>query len=70
MVFYEPEIRNFLFSQYVTLRRTSRKDFLKRFKCTDAEIFFWVEIDDKKDITNNFFAMVFYGPEIRNFDFS
>ena len=70
MLFYEPEIRNFVFSQYVMLRCTYKKDFLKRLKCTEAEILFWVELDDKKDINNNFFAMVFYEPEIRNFVFS
>ena len=48
MVIYKPEIRNFYFSQYATLRRTYKKDFLKRFKCTDAKILFWVEVDDKK----------------------
>ena len=54
MVFSKPEIWNFVFSQYVTLRRTYKKDFLKRFKCTDPEILFRVALDDEKDITKIF----------------
>ena len=69
MVFYEPEIRNLVFSQYVMLRHTYKKDFFKRFKCTDAEILFWVELDDKEDITNILFAMVFHTQEIWKFAF-
>ena len=33
-----------------------KKDFLRNSTSADAEILFWVALDDEKDITNNFFC--------------
>ena len=44
------------FPENDTLRDNYKKDFPKIFKYTDAEILFWVALDDEKDITNNFFC--------------
>ena len=68
MISSNQKYRASLFSQYVTLRRTYKKDLLKKFKFVDAEILFWVKLDDENVTIDNFFPMVCHTKEILNLD--
>ena len=66
MISSNQKYRATLFSQYVSLRRTYKKDLLKKFKFVDAEILFWVKLDDENVTIDNFFP---YGmPHKRNIE--
>lgn len=68
MISSNQKYRATLFSQYVSLRRTYKKDLLKKFKFVDAEILFWVKLDDENVTIDNIFPMVCHTKEILNLD--
>ena len=68
MISSNQKYRASLFSQYVTLRRTYKKDLLKKFKFVDAEILFWVKLDDENVTIDNFFPMVCHTKKYLNLD--